>query len=1011
MPVSRKLAFRKRPRRYPMKRTKKGGMMPRKLDEMSSDDDDDDDDDDDIRPPAYASESPDSASDSSSSTPRYSERPPAYTKRDQQALKAEQELPKALGIMSCEQIRIYIEKSTFSKKEKEVFIRDNLRGSRALKTYIKEQNFSLSELKMFTEGGKFIMKNIEKQIKTISESMNLSGEDKLDKGEGLECEYLQNILDNEGNSNESESWEDFLKKKLKEGRTSKSKNKRGNWSRIKSATRKVGTGIYDLGSGVLRKTRDLAARGNIVLQYVLSAGKGVKDVVVKTLKYFAGVGFQIWTWISTHPLAAMFAIKFLNKLKTYGCEWVGEQLGIVGTSTSSSREAWFAIIHQLYPNDPAVQDEVKLSEIIRTKSDFNTLMKAFAMCEIPSLLFTKGKELLQSIFVGLKDFTVWALSGAFGLLPFIGATIKDSIAMVLSTGLTAVIEAFKSVWSFITGSFSQLMDSGKNMYSYYVQDENSVLGQKEKYEQNAQTQVQDLVKRIKVVEVAKNNTETSVEDQLANKSVNLIQLSNAEIGRLLAIKQVFNAQIVKLTEEDKRLAEDSANLIYRKLMMNNYDPNQRKSFWARLTPIGKTFVGVAVVVSAVGTAVTLNPALLSMSSTLFTGGVAKVTSIVKMSSGTMDSMYQTLQSNVYFKTASETWLANITGITQNVGATFTKSVIDFKKELGIVEAQAGAKSSNNNNPIGNAVDLVSIYYTITEFMDLINPISCFTKGAENLLKVFSVNEKMYRFAIFLGLNNTPTMINYRTQSITLLKKLLLLHKIIDIRLNEADMLIKRDPSRENEILATVYKELYILNDDYKDTKKMCEKVEEAERLALVNVVNFIRTENKWGEFWSYAKSVVIDADETEETFNIQVNRREAELILDEAKNICGDNWLSPTNKDMGWSQYFKSYLSSESASGSCPQLKQMNQTEEERVFALQKAEDERIAAEELVERRQLAKERYLEREERRDLNRTPEEINALKMARIKQDKYKQEQKRQREMGNPMYNTQTIQSGF
>lgn len=293
------------------------------------------------------------------------------------------DLLKKLNIMTCSDIKTYLESTDMSDEEKVIFIRQNMTDNRALRSFIEKQHYNLKELNFVSDAGSVILKTIGNEAYKVYELMigtTIEAEDEVD------CQLLKDFVKNYENKQKQPG---FFKQALETGVEA-----------TKTALQYTGTALY----------------------YTGKAAWETGKLLFQGFSYLISKGFQLWTWISSNPRSAYFALLTLKSLKNQLCKASGQALGIFGSSTGTKKKL-VAYINYYRP-DIQVTEHTSMTILKDVSKPFinDVIGKSIVG------LFNKAWEHKQKVVTGALALAFTTVVG-----PVAGPMIGSGIGMMLDT--------------------------------------------------------------------------------------------------------------------------------------------------------------------------------------------------------------------------------------------------------------------------------------------------------------------------------------------------------------------------------------------------------------------------------------------------------------------------------------------------------------------------------------------------------------------------------------------------
>jgi hypothetical protein len=290
------------------------------------------------------------------------------------------DLLKRLNIMSCADIKLYLETTQMNEEEKIVFIKQNMVDNKSLRNYISKQHFNIKDLNFMSDAGSSILNTLGNETKKIYESF--MGSDELEETDE-DCKYLQNILKQYENQ--------------KSG---------GYFTKALTITKDV-----------------LSTTGKVLYE----TGKFVGSKAYDVFNYLATRGFQLWTWISSNPKSAYFALVMLKSLKTQLCRFCGKSLGLFG-SWSGMRDRLITVIKHFFP-DADLNPNTTLSDL---KSMVKDVSKPF----VTELISKSVVSIFNTVWDNKSTLFSGAITSAFSLIPGVGSILGSGFSAIFDTVLS-----------------------------------------------------------------------------------------------------------------------------------------------------------------------------------------------------------------------------------------------------------------------------------------------------------------------------------------------------------------------------------------------------------------------------------------------------------------------------------------------------------------------------------------------------------------------------------------------
>lgn len=279
-----------------------------------------------------------------------------------------------LGIMDCTAIRKFLEKSTMTIEERIVFIENNRSSSKHLKSWIQGQHMGQRELAMYSAVGKDILRMVGNNTYNLYNTLYGESTDETDP----DCVYLTNTLKEYYNKTRDERWNKLMK------------------------------GAH----AVVQNAWEFGKWG---------AGKAV-DAVKYGLSWAITKGFELWTWISSNPKTAYFALTAISQVKTRVCRFVGGKLAEMGIYMGQ-KESVIAYIKKVYPNKEPPPPSSTLGELYHS-------MKGVGEQVTLEVVSKQAGPLIKNIF-GMGGTVLKAgLGGAVAGIPFAGPMLAGAVSAI-----------------------------------------------------------------------------------------------------------------------------------------------------------------------------------------------------------------------------------------------------------------------------------------------------------------------------------------------------------------------------------------------------------------------------------------------------------------------------------------------------------------------------------------------------------------------------------------------------
>jgi hypothetical protein len=197
--------------------------------------------------------------------------------------------------MTCAEIRHHLETTTLTPEEKISFIQQNLSSSKLLRSYVDKQHFGAKELNVMMDAVKDVTATIGLKTKDM---YNELFEASTDTDE--DCAYLKKMLD-----------------EYQRGKTTDSR-----WQRVlKTATSVFQSAV----SGVASAASAIYNQASVLASWAFTTG------------------FRLWTWVSSNPQTAYFALLAMRKFKDHLCSEAGRYIADAGIQLDSKKSLIYFI--------------------------------------------------------------------------------------------------------------------------------------------------------------------------------------------------------------------------------------------------------------------------------------------------------------------------------------------------------------------------------------------------------------------------------------------------------------------------------------------------------------------------------------------------------------------------------------------------------------------------------------------------------------------------------------------
>jgi hypothetical protein len=280
----------------------------------------------------------------------------------------------SLGIMDCTAIRKFLEKSTMTIEERIVFIENNRSSSKHLKSWIQGQHMGQRDLSMYSAVGKDILTMVGNNTYGMYNTLYGDSSDETDP----DCIYLTNTL------------------KEYYGRPRDNR-----WNKLVQGATTVVQNAWEFGKW--------------------GAGKAI-DAVKYGLSWAITKGFELWTWISSNPKTAYFALTAIAQIKTRVCRYVGGKLAEMGIYMGQ-KESVLAFIKKMYPDKEPPPPSSTLGDLYKG-------MKGVGEQVTLEVVQKQSGPLIKGIFSMGGTLLKAGLSGAVAGIPFAGPMLAGAVTAI-----------------------------------------------------------------------------------------------------------------------------------------------------------------------------------------------------------------------------------------------------------------------------------------------------------------------------------------------------------------------------------------------------------------------------------------------------------------------------------------------------------------------------------------------------------------------------------------------------
>ena len=107
---------------------------------------------------------------------------------------SENDMLAQMGIKTCKEIRDFVESSNMDKESKVLFIKQNMKDTKTLKSFVKKMNLTPNQMKLTTLSANEILSHVKDQVKNMFLDRPANMTD-MEIEEEADCAYLQKYLD------------------------------------------------------------------------------------------------------------------------------------------------------------------------------------------------------------------------------------------------------------------------------------------------------------------------------------------------------------------------------------------------------------------------------------------------------------------------------------------------------------------------------------------------------------------------------------------------------------------------------------------------------------------------------------------------------------------------------------------------------------------------------------------------------------------------------------------------
>jgi hypothetical protein len=290
-------------------------------------------------------------------------------------MSADKVLFEAFKTKSCKEIREELMGTRMTEEEQVHFIEQHYTSSRGLQSYIQKQHYNAQDLKFMSQAGSDFCTIIQHKAYDLYNGM-------IDPSDAGDADCV------------------FLKDKMNQFYTDKEAAANSKWAKIMKISKQVLSSTYEL-------------------------GKSAASAISYGLSWAASKGFQLWTWISTNPKTAYFALMTLKSFKTQLCRMGGQYLASAGVILDD-RESILAFIKKVYPDVEPPPPNSKLGDMLAICKDGAAPIMTEIIGKSAGSIFGKLAENTGPILSK-------ALGGAVKGIPFVGPMLGGAIEAITET--------------------------------------------------------------------------------------------------------------------------------------------------------------------------------------------------------------------------------------------------------------------------------------------------------------------------------------------------------------------------------------------------------------------------------------------------------------------------------------------------------------------------------------------------------------------------------------------------
>ena len=216
-----------------------------------------------------------------------------YKKADQQNKKipisySEATALKHMNIMSCTDMKNYLNETNLSLDQQIQFLKENTKGHRDLRAYIRSQHYGAKEMTFFVQSSNYVRNTLAIKAQEAVASFSPDNSDTTDP-DCIEMDALLIELEKQKKALKNrDDWYNWTKSTGMDALSFM-------WNGFKSAISLTGSTLYWLGSGIY---------------YIFST--------------IAQMGFDLWDWITKDPKTAKYVLISLKLLKKRSCRFIGK---------------------------------------------------------------------------------------------------------------------------------------------------------------------------------------------------------------------------------------------------------------------------------------------------------------------------------------------------------------------------------------------------------------------------------------------------------------------------------------------------------------------------------------------------------------------------------------------------------------------------------------------------------------------------------------------------------------